>query len=158
MWGLSDFLSLSFGHGENYYKWSKQNSTIHNYYSLCTGHLLGCGGLEASNDVWILALHMVSGYPCTAQQYFGKINIINKSSSASLCDGGRSDLLRLNWPFNLHFKGWVCRAWLGGWEQAFSPALINKRIIIADREIFYRLEILDRQREIYILSWMLKIF
>ena len=24
MWGLSDFLSLSFGHGENYYKWSKQ--------------------------------------------------------------------------------------------------------------------------------------
>ena len=134
MWGLSDFLSLSFSHGENYYKWSKQNSTIHNYYSLCTGHLLGCGFLEASNDVWIKVLHRLSPlhYRNTLLKYNKEIIECISVMVAVLS----SKLLRLNWPFNLHFKGWVCRAWLGGREQAFSPfspALINKHR--ADQEI-----------------------
>lgn len=52
----------------------QNNSTIHNYYSLCTGHLLGCGFLEVSNDVWIRVIHRLSHLQSELEKYFGEIS------------------------------------------------------------------------------------
>ena len=53
--GLLDFPPLSFRHGENYYKWSKQFDQSQLLF-IMHDHLLGCGFLEASNDVGIQGL------------------------------------------------------------------------------------------------------